>query len=319
MNPTDLTRLRKTDWETLSALMTKTGRKQLRRLSETELSELGRLYRAATSDLAIAQRDFPQHELAQYLNQLVGNAHALVYRGEPLILRRIKAFYLSEFPRLYRSLAPFIGISTLLFFAPALLCYSILLMWPEAAKYLISESLISYCKDGTQWWKDLNTANQVGAAAIMTNNLRVSFLAFAGGLPFGLLTLYIMLMNGINMGAVFGLLQVYGHAKPLAEFVIGHGVLEINEILMAGASGLLMGYSLLQPGLLSRANALAQAARKAVKLLLGSSPMLVVAGLIEGFISPSDIIPWFIKAAIGIGSGIALFAYVCFVGQRSSD
>jgi uncharacterized membrane protein SpoIIM required for sporulation len=104
----------------------------------------------------------------------------------------------------------------------------------------------------------------------------------------------------------------------LAEFVIGHGVLELNEIVMAGASGLRVGYALLRPGLHSRKNALVQASQQAVKLMLGSAPLLVIAGLIEAFISPSDVIPLTAKIAVGAGSGILLYGYLALAGRKQA-
>jgi len=112
------------------------------------------------------------------------------------------------------------------------------------------------------------------------------------------------------------LLQVHGHAAPLAEFVIGHGVLELSEIVMAGAAGLMLGYAILHPGLLSRKDALIVAAQKSIRLLLGSAPLLVVAGIIEGMISPSDLVPAFVKYGIGISSGVLLYGYLFFVGRE---
>ena len=284
-------------------------------LYEHELHDLGELYRATTSDLAIAQRDFPQHELARLLNQLVARVHPVIYQGEPAALRQLKQFYMRDFPRLFREMWPFMLASALLFYGPAVLYYIAVLIEPSLAELFLGPVVIAYAKDGTQWWKDLNAANQVGASTIMTHNLRISFLAFAAGMTFGLLTVYVLIVNGLAIGGVFAIMQTYGHAGELGEFVIGHGVLELNEIMMAGASGLMLGYAMLRPGLLSRGNAIAQAAQKAVRLLLGSAPLLVIAGLIEGFISPSDTIPFAVKAAIGIGSGVLLYAYLLWAGR----
>ncbi len=314
MSPEEFLRQRQRDWERLTVLAREAEQGAFSKLSETELIELGSLYRAATSDLAIAQRDFPNHALAQYLNQLVGRAHPMIYRGEPLIVRRITDFYRREFPRLYRELAPFLIASALLFFGTATIFYFVTLAYPDAASYALSPRLIDEIKAGRQWWKELNGFNNVGSALIMSNNLNVAFLAFAGGMLLGLFTLYILVMNGLNLGMVFGLLQVYGHAAPLAEFVIGHGVLELSEIVMAGGSGLMLGYAILHPGLLSRKDALMVAAQKSIRLLLGSAPLLVIAGIIEGMVSPSDGIPAFVKYAMGISSGVLLYGYLFLAG-----
>lgn len=312
MTPDELTNRRKGDWEALSDLARRA--RHVNTLSESELVELGRLYRSATSDLAIAQRDFPRHNVAQYLNQLVGRVHPIIYQDEPLVASRLVDFYARDWPRLYRELAPFILTASILFFGFAILAFGITSGDPATANYLLSPSTIASIKSGQMWWKDLNGSNQIGSTMIMTNNLQVAFSAFAGGILLGLYTVYVLVMNGLNLGSVFGLLQVYGNAPALLEFVVGHGVLELSEITMAGGSGLLLGYALLHPGLLTRKDALVVAAQKAVRLLLGSAPLLLAAGAIEGFISPSDTVAP-VKFAIGITSGILLYGYL-FLGGR---
>ena len=314
MTPDELIQFRKPDWERLSAPLQSAERRQLASLSETELIEFGRLYRAATSDLAIAQRDFPQHNLAVYLNQIVGRAHPFIYRGEPIIWRRLRDFYACAFPALYREVAPFIGMAALLFFGTGILFYLVTLANPGAASYVLSPRLIGYIKTGHLWFKEQDIGGETLAALIMTNNIQVAFLAFAGGMALSGLTIYVLIFNGLILGGVLALMQVYGHAAPLWEFVIGHGVLELSELTMAGGSGLMLGYAVVQPGLLSRRNALAEAARKSVKLLLGSVPLLVIAGTIEGLISPSDAPVW-LKFGIGITSGILLYGYLFLAGR----
>jgi len=314
MTPDELIQNRKPDWVRLSALLQRAERRQLALMSEAELIEFGRLYRAATSDLAIAQRDFPRHNLAVYLNQMVGRAHPFIYRGEPIVWRRLRDFYACGFPALYREVAPFIGMAALLFFGTGILFYLVTLANPDAARYVLSPRLIGYIKTGHLWFKDEGMGGETLAALIMTNNLQAAFLAFAGGMVLSILTIYVLISNGLILGGVLALMQVYGHAAPLWEFVIGHGVLELSELTMAGGSGLMLGYAVVQPGLLSRRNALAEAARKSVKLLLGSVPLLVIAGIIEGLISPSDATSW-LKIGIGITSGILLYGYLILAGR----
>ncbi|HZQ10664.1 MAG TPA: stage II sporulation protein M [Anaerolineae bacterium] len=314
-----LIRQRKRDWERLETLLKRVERDQIKTLSQAELVEFGQLYRSATSDLAIAQRDFPQKDVTAYLNQLVGRAHPVVYRGEPLIWRRLKEFYRVSLPQLYREMLPFITFAALLLFAPAIIAYLVMLYNPDAARYILSPSLIALVKSGTPWWKDLNDANEIGAAFIMTNNLRVSFLAYAGGLLFGLLTVYVLVLNGIHLGAILGLLHFYGNAAPLWEFVAGHGVLELSQITMAGGSGLMLGYALLRPGLLTRRDALGIAAQKSIRLLLGTAPLLALAGTIEGMISPSASIPALVKYGIGILTGVLLYSYLFLVGRKQNS
>lgn len=310
---------RRQAWERLENYLRRIEKAQVQSLSQAELVEFGQLYRSATSDLAIAQRDFPQHDVTAYLNQLVGRAHPVVYRGEPLVLRRLKNFYLRDLPQLYRETLPFIGAAALLLFGPAVLAYLIMLYNPSAAKYVLDSATIGMIESGEQWWKELNQRNEVGSAFLMTNNLGVAFLAFAGGMIFGLGTVYVLIVNGVSIGAVLGLLHAHGNAAPLWEFIAGHGVLELSEITIAGGCGLMLGYAMLRPGLYSRRDALGIAASKSVRLLLGTAPFLVVAGVIEGMISPQDILPAFIKFGVAIGTGLLLYGYLLLVGRTKRD
>lgn len=319
MSADQLIRTRKADWEHLEALLQRVEQGRIAALSESELIEFGRLYRAASSDLAIAQRDSPDKDVTRYLNHLVGRAHPMVYRGEPLVWRRLKEFYLVALPQLYRELLPFIAAAALLFLGAAVVLYGVMLVNPDAADLVLDPPLISLIKEGTPWWKDLNDFNEIGSAFIMTNNLRVAFFAYSGGMALGLLTVYVLLLNGIHFGAVLGLLQHYGNAAPLWEFVIGHGVLELSEIVMAGGAGLMLGYAILRPGLLARRDALALAAQKSIRLLLGTAPLLVVAGIIEGLISPSNAVPAPIKYGIGITTGILLYGYLLLAGRGRAN
>lgn len=316
MQPEQLLRQRKHGWERLEKLLARIEREQITSLSQAELVEFGQLYRGATSDLAIAQRDFPQHAVSAYLNQLVGRAHPVVYRGEPLVWRRLVNFYRYGLPQLYRELFPFIVIAALLLFAPWILTGFAVYWNPDAAQHILSPIAIEWIRSGHPWWKDLNEANQVGAAAIMTHNLGVAFQAYAGGMLFGFWTVYILLYSGVFFGTVFGLLHHYNHHAALYEFVVGHAFLELSEITMAGGAGLMLGYALLRPGLMSRRDALGVAANKSIRLLLGTAPFLVVAGAIEGIISPSDTIPAFAKYGVGILTGVLMYAYLLLVGRK---
>ena len=99
-NPNDLISARRGDWDNLTGLLKHARRGGIRGMSESELVQLGDLYRSATADLALVQRDFPTHALAPYLNRLVGQAHGLIYQDEPMTTRRLRDFYLRVYPRL---------------------------------------------------------------------------------------------------------------------------------------------------------------------------------------------------------------------------
>jgi hypothetical protein len=135
VNADEFVKSRQADWARLSALVDRL-QSGGRRPSAEELEALGQLYRAATSDLALAQRDFPNARVRQYLNALVARAHAVIYRGEALDLRRVARFYLQTFPALVRELGPFILAAALLFAVPALVAGIALALDPGAAGLL---------------------------------------------------------------------------------------------------------------------------------------------------------------------------------------
>lgn len=321
MHPEELYQSRKADWEQLNRVLLATER-DIKRLSAQDVETLSRLYRAATSDLALAQRDFPRHQVTQYLNRLVARAHAVVYQGEALAFNRLLDFALRGFPRLFRETLVFTVIAALFLIVPALIAGFSIASRPENAAWLLSASaqrLIPTVQNKELWIDIPVNERPYASSFIMTNNIQVSFLAFGSGISGGLLTIWIMVANGLDLGGLLGLTAHYGVGFDLATFVIGHGVIELSVIFMAGGSGLMLGWALLHPGLQRRRDALALAAGKAVRLLLGAVPMLVVAGTIEGLISPSETVPWQVKWSIGILTGILLYAYLLLAGRGGQE
>lgn len=317
---TDIDQFRRTrepDWLALAGLLER-ARGSRPRLSPDEVATLGRLYRAATSDLALAQRDFPGHAVTAYLNQLVGRAHAVLYRGDPLARRRLWRFIAAGFPQAYRQAWPFILAAALLLLLPALLSGLAIAFFPATAGWILppgAQEVIQGLERG-ELWTDIPVRERPYASSfIMQNNIRVSFLAFSGGVLAGLPTLWVMFYNGLVVGGLTGLTARYGLGFELWTFAIGHGVIELSVITIAGGSGLMLGWAVIQPGLLSRRDALVLAARRAVRLIVGCVPLLVAAGLIEGFISPAENIPVPAKWAIGLGSGALLYAYLLRAGR----
>jgi uncharacterized membrane protein SpoIIM required for sporulation len=318
MDPNHLYQIHQPDWKALSDLLDRAER-EIRQLSPAEINNLGRLYRVATSDLALAQRDFPRHAVAVYLNQLVARGHAVIYRSEPLVTNRIKEFIVAGFPRVYREILPFTLTASLLFWVPALLAMAAIWVQPDASRWLLSpaaQSLREKVEEGVMWTEIPVEERPYTSTFIMRNNIQVAFMAFAGGMTAGLYTVWIMAMNGLMLGGLTGLTAHYGLGWDLWNFVIGHGVIELSVIMMAGGAGLMLGWAIIHPELLRRLDALKVAANKAVKLVIGCVPLLMIAGAIEGFISPATNIPGPVKWAVGLGSGVLLYGYLLGAGRR---
>ncbi|MBK8046062.1 MAG: stage II sporulation protein M [Anaerolineales bacterium] len=290
-------------------------------LSSAEIDEFGRLYRAASSDLALAQRDFPRQTVTTYLNQLVGRAHAALYREPPLHWRAFRRFYAVTYPQGYRKLFPYTLAAFLLFIIPAAIAYGAVFAVPDRIYVIEGEgaaAMVEEVKQGKLWTEMAPNVRSIASSAIMTNNIRVMFLTFAGGLTAGLLTSWVLISNGLSLGGVFGLLEAYSLRAGLAEFVVAHGFIELSIIFLAGGCGLYMGDGIVRPGLLSRQQALIERTRLSVQLILGSAPLLILAGLIEGFISPSAL-PWWIKLIIGLASGVLLYFYWFLCGRTAES
>ncbi len=318
MPPEQFIQARQADWQALTRLLDRCQR-DVHQLSPEEVQVLGRLYRAASSDLALAQRDFPNQRVATYLNQLVARAHGLLYRGEPLAVGRLWRFVASGFPRVFRATLPFTLLAAALFIIPAVAAGLGTALDPATARWLLPEGVQPVIAgiERQELWIDLPVNERPYAASfIMTNNIQVVFLAYAGGALAGLVTVWAMIYNGLILGGLTGLTLHYGIGGELWAFVIGHGVIELSVIFMAGGAGLSLGWAILRPGLLRRRDALAVAARQTVRLIIGCVPLLVIAGLIEGFISPAESLPVVFKWAFGLFTGVLLYAYLFLAGRE---
>lgn len=308
---------KRTSWEKLTRLVNR-AQHGLSGFSAEELQEFGHLYRQATSDLAIARRDFPTHPVSDYLNGLVARAHSQVYRGKSTHANQVAAFFRTTFPRTFRETWGYTLASLLMFLLPALACFMVAYRDPEAITTVFPhfQDVVSDIKAEHEWWEHINEEGRSAASSfIMTNNIRVAFIAFAGGVLLGLFTLYILTQNGIMLGSIAGAAQRFDFADNLWGFVAAHGVIELSVIFIAGGAGLQIGWCIFRPGLLTRGAALRAAAKRAVLLLFGCVPLLIIAGIIEGFISPSSL-PLGFKLCVSAASGVLLYSYLFLAGRE---
>jgi uncharacterized membrane protein SpoIIM required for sporulation len=317
MLPEEFIRQKKAGWERLTAILDRSQGGGVAALSAEEIHELGRLYRGATSDLAVARRDYAGHQVAEYLNGLVARAHGTVYQSRAARGRGVAAFFTETFPRAFRATWPYTLAAFLMFFLPAIGAFVAAWRDPAAGAALVpgAEFVIDDIRSQREWWKSINDEGRAASASlIMTNNIRVAILAFAGGVLLGLLTFYVLVQNGLLLGVVAGAAQAYGFSGNLWGFVAAHGVVELSVIFIAGGAGLQLGWAIVRPGLLTRRAALVVAARRAMQLLLGCALLLVIAGVIEAFISPSEL-PQLLKYGVALGSGALMYGYLLLAGR----
>jgi uncharacterized membrane protein SpoIIM required for sporulation len=299
---------RRARWESLTALLDRAG-SDPRRLEAAEIERLSSLYRQVVSDLALARRDFPGEQVVGYLNALAARAYPLVYRAPVGSWRRLWQFFAVGFPTRYCETGRFVFAAFLLFALPALAGYLVVLQSPPLAEQILPPSMTRVVREGRLWTDMPGLLRPFAASVIATNNIQVSIMAFAGGILLGTFTVYVLILNGLLFGAVFGYTHLYGLDGKLAAFVSPHGYIELTVIFIAGGAGLRMAWAIVQPGLLARRDALAHAAREAALLALGALPLLLLAGSIEGFVSPSGL-PDALKLAVGPIAGLALHLFL---------
>lgn len=307
---------RRTRWERLSALLDR-SRSPRGRLSVDELDEMARLYRQTTSDLAIARRDFPSDGTTRYINELVARAYGQIYREPPSPRAAIARFFLHDLPLEYRASWPYLLASAALFFVPLIVAIVTVVVYPDAAEVLVPARILSLIKSGRHWFDIPDEQRSVMAAFIMTNNIQVTFLALAGGMTAGLMTFWVLVTNGISIGAISGALVAYGLGESLVWWVSGHGFLELSVIVVSGACGLMLARAIVWPGLQARRDALSVAGVRSLRLLLGVTPFMVLAGVIEGNVSPMGF-AWYWKLAVGLCTAALMYGYLLGVGRTSN-
>jgi uncharacterized membrane protein SpoIIM required for sporulation len=310
----------KTAWERLEQLLKLLDGSSLRRLHRDEVRELGRIYRRTASDLAIARAESRDPRLINYLNSLVIRAHGRIYQADAQGTSRIKEFFARDFPQTFRRTWRYTAVSFGVFALFSVIGFLGTRYDPEFSELVGVQPAFRelYIENHVHWWERLNDANQEGASEIMTNNIQVTVYTFAFGALFGVGTLFFLAFNGAMIASVVALTYRAGFGNDLVTFMVGHGVIELSCIFIAGGAGLLIGSALVMPGDLSRADALKSRGKEAVRLMMGVAVFLVVAGIIEGFISPAPIRPA-IKFSIGALTGLALYSYLLIAGRGDSE
>jgi uncharacterized membrane protein SpoIIM required for sporulation len=279
---------RQTYWSRLESLLARVKEQGLHALSRSELRELGLLYRQTATDLSAVRGDPSSVQQSRYLNQLLGRAHNAIYSGQKKTVGGIWQFYRRQYPRIFRKFLPYTAVATAIFWVGALAGMCFVLSDPDYMREFLPPQLVASIERHEMWTHSIVSVKPQASSAIMTNNLSVSFMAFAAGITGGIGTLYLLFFNGMMIGVIGTACANYGMSVPLWSFVAPHGVLELPAIFIAGGAGLRLARALLFPGLLSRRDSLAVGGTEAVRLLVGVIPMLVVAGTIEAFFSPSS-------------------------------
>lgn len=291
--------MREASWSELEAgLRTAASRKPDYRA----LEYLAFRYRQALHDLSVARTRFPGTAVVQRLQRLVLAATHFLQRDTGERVPTLGRFATRLFPAAVREVAPAIGVALALFVAAALLGGVLTAVEPGIGGIFLPPEVISELRQGKLWTDSIFavTPSAVAASGIATNNLSVLFTAFAGGAVAGLGSFYVLLVNGLMIGAILVLTAHYGMERPLLEFIAAHGPLELSLIVVAAGCGLHMGKALLASSDKPRGESWRAAGRQALWVLAGAAPFIVILGIVEGYISPSDL-PFRFKILLGAG------------------
>jgi len=276
------------------------------------------LYRQTASDLGAVREDATSRQLANYLNQLLGRCHNLIYLGQKPKVSGIVRFYRDTYPQVFRETLPLTLLAVAIFTFTGLVAWVVTLHDPAFAYRLLGPGMMETIEQRKMWTESIVTIKPLASSGIMTNNLSVAFSTFAMGITGGVGTIWMMVLNGLLIGVIGAATWKAGMAVQLWSFVAPHGVLELPAIFIAGGAGLEIARGLLFPGMLPRKVSLAQAGGRGARLLLGTIPMLIVAGVIEGFFSPSHA-PVAMKFGLAAVLFFALLAYLFKIKKSEQD
>lgn len=303
---------RESSWRRLDDLLNQAERNGLTALGTEDIKIMASLYRSVSADLARAKTHQVGESLIRDLQQLTSRSYSQIYQGSKRQdWHALLDFYRYGFPAVVQQSWLYIAIATLLF------CISGLIAWwyswqdPAFMALVLGPEFVSHVQETEELWTvSILGREPEASSAIMINNIGVAFKAIFGGVgyfvptvpvvtPPGAFTVFILVVNGLMIGSVATLVAQTNLAYELWAFVFPHGSLELPAIFFAGGAGLILARGILLPGKHRRIAALQIYGRQAAQLVYGIVPMLFIAGVIEGFFSPSPLIPSPVKYVAG--------------------
>jgi uncharacterized membrane protein SpoIIM required for sporulation len=307
-------RVRQEAWSRLQTFLETARRLSLARVPLDQFRDGSALYRQAVADLAYARMCFPDHPVARELEQLVGRAHSILYQAGRARSRNWTEFWKETWPSRVREAARPILLATVIFWASAVLGFALTARNPVLESFFVSPTMRAAIESKRLWTESLTRTAPAASSGIAINNIKVSLLAWGLGLTLGIGTVWLLILNGVMLGAISAACLRAGMLVPLLEFVVGHGSLELPAIWLSAGAGLLLAQAMLFPGRYSRRVELRLKGRSSAQVVVGIIPLLLVAGAIEAFVSPSEI-PGAAKALLGLCLAVALVSYIAARGR----
>jgi uncharacterized membrane protein SpoIIM required for sporulation len=290
--------------------------------AEDELpdQEVPRAYRRICQLLALARERQYSPDLIDRLNRIALRGHHVLYGARTGRSARLLAFVMTGFPRLVRSEWRLVLLAAALFAGPLLVLLAALPAYPDFIYYFLDPGTLArfqemYDPANPRIGMRQSDDNTMMFAFYIWNNVKIGFQTFATGLLLGLGSVYYLVYNGAQIGAVAGHFSGSAFNEPFWSFVSGHSAMELSAIMLSGAAGLKLGGALVAPGARSRSQALVHAARPAVRIMYGAAFMFLVAAFIEGFWSPMTSLPATAKYATGGLMWAVVLFYFVFSGR----
>ena len=298
-------------------------------LNHSQLKEFGILYRKVSSDLVHVRSVTSNAELTEYLNNLVSRGYAKIYSGVNIRLGSIYGFFMRQFPRELRACSAYFILSAAIFLAGITFGFLSVTFDQQSRYYLMMPdhmytSPSEHVTEALEAQEHGGRITSAGHASffstfLFTNNIRVGLLAFAAGITLGIGTVLVLVFNGATIGAVAAAYHESSVTLFFYSWVLPHGITELTCIVIAGAAGLLLGRAVLWPGEYTTADSLRIRGRSALVLMLGTIPLFILAGLIEGSLSQINppAIPYWFKLLVAVATGALLILYLGFAGRTS--
>ncbi|OWK42240.1 stage II sporulation protein M [Fimbriiglobus ruber] len=315
---------RRARWTELAALLDAIGRGGAGTLAVDQIKRLCRLYRQVTIDLSHARAAGDDPALVQYLNTLAARAHGQVYTARRLAGRPILAFVTVGFARVVRRNWRAVGAAVAIFLLTTFASGLAVVRDPDLAYSLFDEQVVEYENVRIEKQEGEYRGNftfpvamsPLVAAQIIGNNVKVAIMGFGLGALGCVLGVFLLVYNGRMLGTLSGLVWNGGYFVGFYSLILAHGVLELSAICISTAGGLRLGWALIAPGRMARGDAFRAAAGDAFGLLAGSILLLVIAGVIEAFVTPhfGATVRW----SVAGGTGVLLVLYLTLAGRRGA-
>lgn len=308
------------EWQTLAARLDRLERGRREPALRGELADLPRRHRRLCHQQALARERGYSLSLIRELDQLMLRAHRQLYRQQPPLWSRLGTLLGRDFPRAVREQGRWNLVSAVVFVVAAALVAVLVRTQPDMVHTVLDAGTTEQLEQSFNAEQPITRTSgddiKMFGFYIM-NNIGVAFRSFASGIFLGVGSLFIMIFNGGFLGAAGAHLVNLEQGEPFFSFIIAHGAPELTAIVLAGGSGLRLGWALVAPGPRRRLDALREAAVRTLPVLYGIMLLLLAAAFIEAFWSPRHFpVAW--KYGVGAALWAAVLAYLS-LGGRTTD